>query len=95
MRISRSGSKHRLLDALNLRFTGEVSFLEIYVAENIVDHVMGRSMDGRHMLQLDAVDILSSLSAQEWTWAISIPDSLGVERQSRGDGSSELYRWYN
>ena len=61
MNISRPGSKQRLLDALNHRFTGEVPFLETYVAENIVDQVMGRAMGDKHMLQLDVLDYIEFL----------------------------------
>lgn len=46
---------------MKLRFTGEVPFLEIYVAENIVNQVMGRSMGGKNMLQLDAPDYVGFL----------------------------------
>lgn len=61
MRISRPSNKQRLLDALNHRFTGEVPFLECYVADNIVDRVMGRPMGGKHMLQLEVADYVEFL----------------------------------
>ena len=56
MMISRPGSRQRLLDALDHRFTGEVPFLETWVADNAVDWVMQRPMGGKHMLQLEPSD---------------------------------------
>lgn len=61
MKISRPGNRRRLLDSLNHRFTGEVPFFELYVAENIVDQVMGRPMGGKHMLQLGVTDYVEFL----------------------------------
>ncbi len=61
MNVSRPSNKQRMLDALNHRFTGEVPFIEIYVADNIVDRVMGRPMGGKHMLQLDVPDYVEFL----------------------------------
>ena len=60
MNITRAGNKQRLLDALRHRPTGQVPFLETYVAEPIVDWVMGRPM-GRHMLKLPAPDYIEFL----------------------------------
>jgi len=56
----RAGDRQRLLDALAHRFSGEVPFVEYYVAETIVDRVMGTSR-GKHMLQLDAADLVEFL----------------------------------
>lgn len=60
MTIARAGHKRRLLDALHHRATGEVPFQECYVAEEIVDHVLGRPM-GTHMLRLAPADYVEFL----------------------------------
>lgn len=56
----RLGDRRRLTAALTRRFTGEVPFMEIYVAEKIVDKVMDRPM-GTHMLKLPAEDYVEFL----------------------------------
>ncbi len=60
MDIRRAGNRQRLRDAYRLHFTGEVPFFECYVAEEIVDQVMGRPM-GKHMLKLEAADYVQFL----------------------------------
>jgi len=59
--VGRAGSSRRLRAALERRFTGEVPFFETYVAEEIVDEVMGRPM-GTHMLKLPPGDYVEFLA---------------------------------
>jgi len=56
----RDGSRQRLCDAFAHRFTGDVPFFECYVAEEVVDQVMGRPM-GTHMLKLPPRDYVELL----------------------------------
>lgn len=58
--VQRPGDRRRLRAAYERKFTGEVPFFESYVAEEVVDAVMGRRM-GRHMLQLDPEDYVEFL----------------------------------
>jgi uroporphyrinogen-III decarboxylase len=58
--VSRAGNRQRLRAAYEGRFTGEVPFFESYVAEGIVDRVMGRPM-GTHMLKLAPADYVDFL----------------------------------
>ena len=58
--VTRPGNCQRLRDALAGRFTGEVPFLEIYVAEEIVNRVMGRPM-GTHMIVLPPAEYVEFL----------------------------------
>src|ERR1043166_6444959 len=51
----RVGDKRRFRDALARGDTGQVPFFELYVAEHIVDRVMGKPM-GTHMIKLPAPD---------------------------------------
>lgn len=57
---ARPGDRRRIADALSCTFTGEVPFFEHYVAEEIVDRVMGRSV-GTHMLKLPPHDYVEFL----------------------------------
>ena len=57
---TRPGNRQRLRDAYAYKFTGEVPFFECYVAEEVVDQVMGRPM-GAHMLKLPPEDYVEFL----------------------------------
>jgi uroporphyrinogen-III decarboxylase len=56
----RPSDKQRFRDALSHKQTAEIPFMEVYVAEHIVNAVMGRPMGG-HMLTLNAKDYLEFL----------------------------------
>lgn len=57
----RLGHRRRVADALHHRFTAEVPFVECYVADTIVDQVLG-THQGRHMLQLEPRDLVEFLT---------------------------------
>jgi uroporphyrinogen decarboxylase len=56
----RPGNRRRYRDALARRFTGEVPFFEYYMADPVVDRVMGRPM-GTSMIKLPAEDYVEFL----------------------------------
>ena len=58
--VCRSGDRRRLRRALSHEFTGDVPFLEIYVAQEIVEQVLGRPV-GTHMLKLKPDDYVEFL----------------------------------
>ena len=58
--VDRVGNKQRLRDVYACRFSPEVLFLECYVAEKIVNSVMGRNV-GTHMLKLGPKDYVEFL----------------------------------
>ena len=56
----RQPNRQKIKDAYNLKFTAEVPFYEVYVAQEIVDRVMGREM-GTHMINLPPKDYVEFL----------------------------------
>jgi uroporphyrinogen decarboxylase len=85
----REGSRRRLRAAYERRFTGEVPFYECYVAEEIVDQVMGRPLH-KASIKLDAADYVEFLQRTGMD-AGYLVESWPLARKNKIDGKGRVH----